>query len=431
METILMGFFSILILTSVFLDLPLPLPLLLGYGIFFGYGLKKHYDVKALLHFSLEGLKKVKTILGVFLLIGVMTSLWRASGTTAYLVAWGTSHMSPSTMPLTGFLLAALVSFLTGTSFGSAASLGMVLMSMAKSLGVSPSLMGGALLSGVYFGDRCSPVSTSALLVSEVTQTDLYTNILQMFKTGMLPLGLSALAYFFLGRQGVQTAAPTEDLFSHVFVLSPWVLLPVASMLLFSFFRWGVKMTLVGNILSAALVGLLIQGLSLRQIMEISLFGYHPSDPLLRELLSGGGILAMGQAFFIVGISSAYMGILRSTGFLEGIKGKVRSLKKASSFPAVFVTSLMSSLITCNQSLTILLGWELTESLEEDPYRLASHLENSAVVIPPLIPWSIASALPLGAMGAPKSSIPYAFYLYLLPLLTLILEKNPRRGLRD
>lgn len=428
MEKLLMGLFSINLIFSVLKGLPLYYPLLLGYALFFGYGLKKNYSIRELLSFSLEGLKKVKTILTVFLLIGIMTALWRASGTTAYLVEWGTAKMRANMMPLMGFLLACLVSFLTGTSFGSAASLGMVLMSMAKSLGVSPALMGGALLSGVYFGDRCSPVSTSALLVSETTGTDLYKNIATMFKTGLIPFIISIAAYLFLGMGEITAPFIKSDVFSKAFDLNVWVLLPAAVMLILSFFRIGVKFTIIGNILSAALIAYLIQGLNLMEILKVGFFGYHPQDILLDELIGGGGIFSMIQAFFIVGISSAYMGILRNIGFFQGIKESISQFKKSSSFPGVLLTSIIGSFITCNQSLTILLAGELTEHIEEDPYLLASHLENSAVVIPPLVPWSIASALPLAAMGATKASIPFAFYLYLLPLITLIKEKSPRKG---
>lgn len=431
MEKLLMGLFSINLIISVLKGFPLYYPLLLGYILFFGYGYKKNFTPRELLLFSLEGLKKVKTILTVFLLIGIMTALWRASGTTAYLVEWGTTRMRADMMPLMGFLLACLVSFLTGTSFGSAASLGMVLMSMAKSLGVSPALMGGALLSGVYFGDRCSPVSTSALLVSEVTATDLYKNIATMFKTGLIPFVISIAAYLLLGRGEVTAPLLKSDIFSGAFILNFWVLLPAAVMLLLSFFRLGVKFTIIGNILAAALIAYLVQGLNPLEILKVGFFGYHPLDLVLDELIGGGGIFSMIQAFFIVGISSAYMGILRNTGFLNGIKKSISRFKKASSFPGVLLTSIIGAFITCNQSLTILLAAELTEHIEDDPYRLASHLENSAVVIPPLVPWSIASALPLAAMGASKASIPFAFYLYLLPLVTLIKEKSPGKGLRD
>lgn len=43
---------------------------------------------------------------------------------------------------------------------------------------------------GVYFGDRCSPVSTSALLVAELTETGIYTNIKNMIKSALAHLPL-------------------------------------------------------------------------------------------------------------------------------------------------------------------------------------------------------------------------------------------------
>ena len=60
-------------------------------------------------------------------------------------------------------------------------------------------LLGGAMLSGVYFGDRCSPVSTSALLVSELTETNIYDNIKRMLKTALVPFLLSCGVYAALG----------------------------------------------------------------------------------------------------------------------------------------------------------------------------------------------------------------------------------------
>lgn len=94
-------------------------------------------------------------------------------------------------MLLVSFLLCCLISFLTGTSFGSVATMGVICMTMAKSMGISTILEGGAILAGIYFGDRCSPVSTSALLVSELTGTDLFDNLKQMAKSAWISFGIT------------------------------------------------------------------------------------------------------------------------------------------------------------------------------------------------------------------------------------------------
>ena len=60
---------------------------------------------------------------------------------------------------------------------------------------------------------------------------------------------------------------------------------------------------------------------------------------------------------------------------------------------------------------------------EADKEKFANYLEDSAVVIAPLIPWSIAGAVPLAAVGAPESSVLFALFLYLLPLWDLLIKK--------
>ena len=45
---------------------------------------------------------------------------------------------------------------------------------------------------------------------------------------------------------------------------------------------------------------------------------------------------------------------------------------------------------------------------------------SPAVVTAPLIPWSIACAVPLAAVGAPAGAVFFACYLYLLPLWRLV-----------
>ena len=51
------------------------------------------------------------------------------------------------------------------------------------------------------------------------------------------------------------------------------------------------------------------------------------------------------------------------------------------------------------------------------------------MVIAPLIPWSIAGAVPLASLGAPTAAILAACYLYLIPLWDLVvhLKRNKQK----
>jgi NhaC family Na+:H+ antiporter len=119
-------------------------------------------------------------------------------------------------------------------------------------------------------------------------------------------------------------------------------------------------------------------------------------------------------------ISASYSGIFKRTGLLDKFKSAIAALAhKTTPFAAMFLTSIPASCVACNQTLAIMLTHQLCKEIEPDEGSLAIDLSDSAVVIPPLVPWSIAGAVPLAGAGAPTISILASFYLYLLPLTRL------------
>ena len=178
--------FSLSLIVCLLLNFSVVYALIIGYIIFISYGLIKGYSLKVLIKKSFEGIMTVKNILLVFILIGMITALWRASGTIAFIVYIGSKLISPSILIFLTFLFCAVLSVLIGTSLGTAATMGVICASIGKAMGINPYYVGGAVLSGIYFGDRCSPMSTSALLITELTKTNLYTNIKLMIKTSVL-----------------------------------------------------------------------------------------------------------------------------------------------------------------------------------------------------------------------------------------------------
>lgn len=85
---------------------------------------------------------------------------------------------------------------------------------------------------------------------------------------------------------------------------------------------------------------------------------------------------------------------------LDGLCGRIASLsEKTSPYCATLVTATLASLVACNQTLTIILTHQLCAQTQQDARKLALDLENTAVVIAPLVPWSIAGATPLSTVG--------------------------------
>lgn len=91
------------------------------------------------------------------------------------------------------------------------------------------------------------------------------------------------------------------------------------------------------------------------------------------------------------------------------------------------VTAVAASMIACSQTLSILLTHQLCADTEPDGPSCAIDLENSVVVLAPLVPWSIAGAVPLASAGAPEQSLLAACYLYLIPLCSLVRKLLRRR----
>jgi len=69
----------------------------------------------------------------------------------------------------------AFASALLGTSFGTVSTVG-VLMIVAKGADINPHLIAGAIIYGIYFGDRCS-MSSSANLVATLLKLSSLTRI--------------------------------------------------------------------------------------------------------------------------------------------------------------------------------------------------------------------------------------------------------------
>ena len=426
MDLLVLMLFCASLLLCVCMDLSILYALGIGLFLFLGYGRKKGYAWSELIGMAFSGIKTVRNILITFFLIGMLTALWRGSGTIAAIVSYASVVIRPSVFLVMTFLLNCLVSVLTGTAFGTAATMGVICATMAAAMGVDPVLTGGAVLSGVYFGDRCSPVSTSALLVAEITGTNIFQNIKNMLQTALVPFLLTCAVYTGIGllNQSTQEVPDLQAMFSREFSLHWITLLPAIVILLLSLKQVNVKFAMTASIVTAIPICILYQELSIEKLPEVMLRGYYAQDPEVAVMLNGGGIFSMLKVAAIVCLSSSYSGIFQKTGLLDRARQAIERLAmRATPFAATVLTSIVTGMIACNQTLTIMLTNQLCKQEQENNNEeFAVVLEDTAVVIAPLIPWSIAGAVPLASVGAPTQSICFACFLYLLPMWRLALE---------
>ena len=427
MEFLALGIFCILLIACIITGKSILYALFAGLIIFSLYGKKQGYTWRQIGKMAMQGVLKVKNILITFVLIGMLTALWRQAGTIPAIICYTVHLIKPSTFLLMTFLLNCLISVLTGTALGTAATIGVVCATMASVLGIQPWMTGGAILSGVYFGDRCSPVSTSALLVAELTETSIYENIRNMIRSAGIPFILTSAVYLAVSMQlHAQTEMPDlAEIFKKEFQISWLAILPAAVILVLSVMQAGVKIAMLASILTAIPVCIVLQHMSINELPQLLLTGFHSTDTTVAAMLNGGGITSMLKVGAIVCISSSYSGIFQETGILDRLQKMVDILSdRTKPYFAVLITAILTSIVACNQTLAIMLTDQLCRKTETDKLRLANYLEDSAVIVAPLVPWSIACAVPLAAAGVPGYSVLFALFLYLIPVCNLIFGRR-------
>ena len=425
MAWLTLGLFAGGLLLCLFCKLSVLYALSFGLLLFSVYARRSGFSWTEILRMALRGVWKIRGILITFVLIGTMTALWRAAGTLPVVVCYAARFIRPSVFLLMTFLLNCAVSVLTGSAFATSATMGVICAAMGRTAGISMQLTGAA--SGAYFGDRCSPVATSALLVAELTHTNIFDNIKNMLRTALVPFLLACAVYAGLGLHAVPSGEllNLRALFARELRLHWLAILPVVVIMLLSLRRVDAKTAMAASILTAVPLAVFLQKFAPADLLRISLFGYRASDPEAAVMLNGGGIAAFVKITGIVSLSASYAELFQKTDLLVGVKALVeRFARRTSPYAAVLGTSVLSAMLACNQTLTVMLTKQLCEEVEPENSRLALGLEDSAVIIAALIPWSVAAAGPLASIGAPGSAVLLACYLYLLPLWRLMTAKQ-------
>lgn len=417
-----LGAFALMLVVGTACGAPLPATLLAGLVLFVGHGLRQGVSPRELARAAWSTLRPIGSMLFLFAVVGALTAAWRASGTIPTIVSWTSQLIVPGTEVIATFLLCCLMSMLMGTAFGTAATMGVICMTIAQASGANQLLVGGAILSGCYFGDRCSPMSTSASLVSELTRTSLFENVRRMLKTGVIPFLIACVAYLGLGiaLHGNGSVPDVSGMLDDTFSLNAVAALPALVVIVLSLAKVSVVRTMLASLVFSLAIGMGIQGVSVEALPQILVFGYQSSDPTIAGMVNGGGVLSMANVMLVVAISSCYAGIFERTRLLDRAVDVVSDLSRRSTpFVSVLATSAISCMVACNQTLAIMLTKTLCEKTEKAGTALALDLENSVVIMSPLVPWSVSNVAVLASVGAPSASLIAAAFCYLLPLWTL------------
>lgn len=407
---------------------PLFWGMLAGLAGFFAAGLRRGFGAGALVRMAAEGMAASWKVLRILALLGLLTALWRAGGTVAAFVYGGVRLMTPRSFVLAAFLLSAVFCMAFGSCFGVAGTAGVILMSIARTSGADLTVTAGAILSGVYVGERLSPASSSAALTAAVSGVEQRAFQRQMWRTTPLPLLLTVVIY-----AGLSWLYPAREVDLRVlsaleegFFLGWPVLLPAAALLVLPWLRVSAPWSILASCALSALSALVFQKVPAGELLRACLLGCRTDRAELSGILSGGGLTSMAGSMLVVVLSCAYSGLFSGTGMLRPLTGWMRQLSRrtGSGFAHVLL-SLGCTGVFCNQTAAIVMCAQLMEG-EEEPMELAVNIGNTAINLAGLVPWAIASSVPLATLNATPAALPWAVYLYLLPLCHCL--RPPKAG---
>ena len=396
--------------------------LLLSYIIFYFLALKMGYEKKHILDYSWKGGKKAFLVLSIFVLIGLVTASWFAAGTIPAIVYYSISMMNSRFFLVFSFLASCLVSYMLGTALGTASTIGVVLIIMARTGLINLNMVGGAILAGAFFGDRLSPMSSSASLVANLTGVELYPMLKKFQRTTMIPLLISIGFYSILSLFNPLEIGDSRILveLKNNYIINPIILLPALGILFLSLIQVNVKKAMIVSVFLGSIIGLYIQKLPLSELIRILLMGYKldPSHSL-STILKGGGLMSMVKPGFTIFVSCAMAGILEGIDLFKRIEGYFERFKSRSQLLlATAITSVLTAAFGGNQSIAVVMTIGAMEDLYEkrglDNYELAVDIGNTAILFSPMIPWNIANLVPATSLNLePAKIVPYAFYLYI------------------
>lgn len=413
--------------------------LLLVSATFTGFiAVKMRYSWDEIMEAIVEKLAKAMPVILILVSVGGLIASWMISGTIPYMVYWGLKLISPEYILIAAFFVTSLVSICTGTSWGSAGTVGVALMGVAAGLDVSMGAAAGAVVSGAYFGDKLSPLSDSTNFAPIVAGTTLYAHIQHMLYTTLPGFFISAIVFYFAGQHADITAVAQPQKvvdiinglaslyhFNIVLILPPIMIL------------WGAicKKPVLPLMLAASALGLVLgmifQGFSLQQGFEAFVNGFNItmfSDngqslttiiPDITKLLNRGGLFSMMSTILLVFCAFSFAGILSLTGALNVVLGRFMHLIHNTG-QLILSTVIATITVVCTTSdgkLALLIPGELFQDAYRkmglDTKNLSRTLEDAGTIIEPLVPWTAAGIYMAHTLNVPTLDyLPWAVQCY-------------------
>ncbi|WMT16295.1 Na+/H+ antiporter NhaC [Serratia fonticola] len=420
--------------------------LLLSAAVAAGLALWQGYSWDDIINSIVSKLAKAMPVIMILICVGGLIGTWMISGTIPYMVYWGLKVISPQYILIAAFFLTSVISVCTGTSWGSAGTVGVALMGVAAGLDVPLAAAAGAVVSGAYFGDKISPLSDSTNFAAIVAETDLYAHIKHLMYTTLPSFVLAATVYLIAGHSSVVGTVATPQRVTDIIVgleslyhFNLLLILPPVLVL------WGAvtKRPVIPVMLAACVLAIglavVMQGFSLKQGLNALMDGFnlsmfaergHDISGVIADvprLLNRGGMFSMMSTILLVLCAFSFAGALTLTGALTVIINRLLKVVRTTGqlIAATVGTTILVTGATSDGKLALLIPAELYKDAYRrmglDNTNLSRTIEDAGTVIEPLIPWTAAGVYMATTLGVNTLDLlPWAVQCYAAVFFALI-----------
>ena len=381
-----------------------------------------------------EAIRVVVPTVCLLMAIGVMIGTWLQSGTIATIIVGGLRLIDPTwLLPLT-LLFCAVLSLVTGTSYGSVGSAGVAMMAIGNAMGIHPGMVAGAVICGSMFGDKISPLSDTTNLAPAVAGAKLGDHVRSMLWTTLPPFLISLILFTILGIRQTSGDYNAGDLNLYIealngeFQLGLVTLIPAVLIIVLLLLKVDAIVALGISAVAAGAVSVFWQGASLQSVIQIAYNGYTTGieNGILQTILNRGGMSSMLQYVAIICFAVGMGGMLEKLGVLENILEMIMSHIRSDGtlILATLLVGYVVSLISCSQPMAHVLTGRLMAPLFRDrkvaPEILSRCLEDAGTLAGPMIPWHGYCVYMSGTLGVAWAAFfPYLFLLYLTPFFSV------------
>ncbi len=422
--------------------------LLLGGAVAAIVGFFNKVSYKQMLAEVAENVKSTTGAILILLMVGALSGTWLVSGIIPAMIYYGLQILNPTIFLAACVVICAIISVATGSSWTTAATVGIALVGIGEALGISLGMTAGAVLSGAYFGDKLSPLSDTTNLAPAMAGGELFSHIRYMAWTTVPTITITLLFFIILGfnidTSGVADTALILDTIESTFNINGWLfLVPAAVIFMIVKKAPPLLALLIGTLLGAAFA-LIFQPDIITNIAGSDTLSFESaykgilnaittdtaittSDASLNDLFSSGGMKGMLGTIWLIVCAMVFGGIMDGIGALQRITKSLLAMAKTTFglFASTVGSCLALNITASDQYLAIVVPGKMFSKAYAErglaPENLSRTLEDSGTVTSVLVPWNTCGAYHSGVLGVGVGEYAlYAVFNWLSPFMTLI-----------